>query len=635
VHGDGNAGACLLAPREERARLSTNAAIRSQLRLSADELLGAGPLHSVSKNSLRARLEASARSAFRAKRNLIQNEGLMRRSELRAKLSGGTALLLEPTRARARAAVLVFAVAVFVALVVFLAIGRYRWFTHDEWDYLAGRDGGDIENLLIPHNEHWSTLPILTFRILFRVVGLQSYLPYRAVLVLLHLVAATLLRVVMRRAGVGPWIATASALLLVFFGTGSEIIVYAVNVGFVGALVLGLTQLLLADHDGPIGRRDWLGLLAGFASLLCSSVALTTVGVVGLATLVRRGWRAAALQTVPLALVYAVWFRAFEDERTAQGVGYTHTDVSSPQEVRRFVTTGVRAAFDGMGQVYGVGWALGILLVVGLVLAWRSYDWAERRRRLATPIALLVGGFATFFITGIARAAAFGPGFARTGRYLYLFTALALPALAVAAEAVARRWRVLAPVALVLLLVGIPGNIDALLQRRRVERSTQSEYRRLVLTVPRLPVAHQVPRSVRPEQRLAKPLTLGWLLDGVASGRIPKPAHITPIDAATATLHLALNQQPDVFRAKSCRNATTPLELDLAATEAIGIHDAVRVVYITPTGVRSRPVTFEADERVVTQGGRALLGPRLVALVGPLRLEVTSVDPNTPASLCV
>ena len=204
-------------------------------------------------------------------------------------------------------------------------------------------------------------------------------------------------------------------------------------------------QLLLADHDGRVDRRDWLGLLAGFAGLLCSSVALTMVAVVGLATLARRGWRAAALHTVPLALVYAVWFRAFEDERTAQGVGYIHYDLSSPQEVGRFLTTGVGAAFDAMGQVRGVGWVLGVLLVVGLVLTWRRLDWTERRRRLAVPGALLVGAFASLFITGIARAAAFGSEWARTGRYLYVFVALALPALGLAADAVARRWRMLAP----------------------------------------------------------------------------------------------------------------------------------------------------------------------------------------------
>jgi len=522
-----------------------------------------------------------------------------------------------------------------VAFVLLLAIGRYRWFTHDEWDYLAGRDGGDIENLLIPHNEHWSTLPILTFRILFRFVGLQSYLPYRAVVVILHLTAAGLLRVVMRRAGVDPWIATAAALLLVFFGTGAEIFIYAVNVGFVAALVLGLTQLLLADHDGPVDHRDGLGLLAGLASLLCSSVALTMIAVVGVATLFRRGWRASLLHVVPLVMVYAVWFRVFENKRTAQGVGYSHFEVSSPQQVARFMTTGLRAAFHGMGQLPGTGWALGILLVVGMVATWLRFDWAERRRRLAVPAGLLAGAFFSMCITGIARAAAFGSQFARTGRYLYLFVALALPALALAADTLVRRWRVLAPVVLVLLLVGIPGNVNALRERRRDERSFQSQYRRLILTLPRVPVAHEVPRSTRPEQQLAKPLTLGWLLDGVASGRIPKPKKVTGVDAATATLHLALNQAPDAFGTKSCWNAITPVALQLLPSQAIGIHGTVRVVYTTPQVVRSRPVTFRANETVIVKGGRGLPGSRLVALTGPLILEVDSENAAVPVALCV
>ena len=530
---------------------------------------------------------------------------------------------------------MVFALVLAAAFAVLLAIGRYRWFTHDEWDYLAGRDGGDLWNVLIPHNEHWSTLPILTYRVLFRFVGLHSYLPYRVVLLALHLTAAALLRVVMRRAGVGPWIATGAALSLVFFGSGSENILWAVQIGFIGALVLGLAQLLLADHDGPVDHRDWLGLLAGFAGLLCSSVALTMVGVVGLATLVRRGWRPAVLHTAPLVAVYAIWFRAFEDETTAQGVGYTHYAVSSPQEVARFVATGVSAAFDGIGQVPGVGWVLGIILVVGLFLAWRRLDGAERRARLAMPAALLTGAFVSLCITGIARAAAFGSEFARTGRYLYVFVALSLPALGVAADAVARRWSVLAPVALAVFLVGIPGNVDALLQRRRSELSFQTENRRLILTLPRVPAAHEVPRSTRPEQQLAKPLTLGWLLDGVASGRIPKPAYISPVGAATATLHLALNQQPDVFRTKACRNSTTPLEVQLPAQQSIGIHGVVRVVYINAAGVRSRAVTFKPDESVVLEGGKILPGPRLVALTGPLTLEVDSAKPAVPVALCL
>jgi hypothetical protein len=332
-------------------------------------------------------------------------------------------------------------------------------------------------------------------------------------------------------------------------------------------------------------------------------------------------------------VLYAGWLRVFEDKKTAQGVGYTHFEFSGPEQVTRFVATGVRAAFHGMGQVPVAGWMLGAVLVIGFALAWSRLDWSDRRNQLAMPGALLLGAFLSLSITGIARAAAFGAQFARTGRYLYLFTALALPAIAVAANALARRWRILMPVVLVLFLVGIPGNVNALLQQRRSERSFQAEYRRLILTLPRVPLARQVPRSTRPEQRLAKPLTLGWLLDGVASGSIPKPTDIKPVDAATASLHLALNQQPDAFGTKACRNATTPLELELLATQSIGLHGVVRVVYTTSAGVRSRPVTFKPDEAVVLEGGRVLSGPRLVAQAGPLALEIESAT-GDPVALC-
>ena len=84
-----------------------------------------------------------------------------------------------------------------------------------------------------------------------------------------------------------------------FFGAGAENILVAFQITFVGALVFGLTQLLLADHDGPLDRRDWLGLLAGFAGLLCSGVAITMTVVVGLAVLLRRGLARLARGAVP------------------------------------------------------------------------------------------------------------------------------------------------------------------------------------------------------------------------------------------------------------------------------------------------------------------------------------------------
>ena len=95
----------------------------------------------------------------------------------------------------------------------------------------------------------------------------------------------------MRRSQVGVWTSALAASVFALFGAGAQNLLWAFQVTFTGALVLGLVHLLLADHDGPLDRRDWLGLAAGFLGLMCSGVAVTMVFVVGVAALLRRGWR--------------------------------------------------------------------------------------------------------------------------------------------------------------------------------------------------------------------------------------------------------------------------------------------------------------------------------------------------------
>jgi len=120
----------------------------------------------------------------------------------------------------ARLAVAAFIAAEVVALSLWLTLGRNQWFFSDEWDFLAGRTAGDLGDLFHPHDNHWSTLPILAYRVLWWLFGLRTYLPYLTLVVLLHLTAAALLRAVMRRAGVGPWLSTAAASLFALFGAG-------------------------------------------------------------------------------------------------------------------------------------------------------------------------------------------------------------------------------------------------------------------------------------------------------------------------------------------------------------------------------------------------------------------------------
>ncbi|MFL6241779.1 MAG: hypothetical protein ACJ73V_01985 [Acidimicrobiia bacterium] len=434
----------------------------------------------------------------------------------------------ESTR-QAQLALMFFAAVLAGALPLLLVLGHYRWFIVDEWGFLVQSDGGDIRSLLRPASEHWSTLPTLAFRGLWRLVGIRSYVPYQALVVMLHLTTAALLRIVMRRAGVCPWISTAAAAVFVLFGTGQQGILLAAQIGFDGSLVFGLLHLLLADHAGPVNRRDWLGLCAGVLGLLCSGVAVTMTVVVGLTVLIRRGWRVALLHTAPGGLLYAVWW--FTMARNDPWVRASRGIARTPGDLLRFVANGAEAAFDGIGQVRGVGLALAVVVGIGLTLLWLPRPYGARRLPDAVaPTALLIGALVFLVMSGLGRAgSAAGPDAARTSRYVYVTAALALPAVALTADAVARRWRWAGPIVLVLLIIGVPGNVKAFVDARDRDEAAHQQMRRLVLSLPRVPGAKEVPGWVHPDWGgPAWPITMNWLRDGVASGRIPDPGPIDP-----------------------------------------------------------------------------------------------------------
>ena len=137
---------------------------------------------------------------------------------------------------------------------------------------------------------------MLIYRVLYSTVGLHSYLPYQLLALGTHITIAALLFTIIRRQGVDPWIATAAASLFVMFGRGAGDIVVAFQITFTLALMFGLIQLLLVDHDGPLDRRDWIGLAAGLAALCCSGVGVAMVVLVGVGSAMfgELGFKAAA-----------------------------------------------------------------------------------------------------------------------------------------------------------------------------------------------------------------------------------------------------------------------------------------------------------------------------------------------------
>jgi hypothetical protein len=518
-----------------------------------------------------------------------------------------------------QAALVVFLLASVLAFVVYLVIGRNLWFFRDDWGFLAGRSL-NLGDLFKPNGGHLVALPLIAFRVLYTTVGMRTYLPYIAMTITVHVGIAALLRAVMRRANVAPWIATAAAGLYLFFGRGGVNILWAFQITFAGAVAFGLVQMLCADHDGPIVRRDWFGLVAGLAALLCAGVAVPLIGAVGLAVLLRRGWRPALFHTVPLGVLYAAWWW-----RSDHGMLTTH----DPSVLWHWDTRGFATIFGAFGQLDLLGWGFAAMLGVGGYFAYTTRGWEKARVELGPAFALLVAAPVFLTMTGATRWFAGIAGVAAS-RYLDVMAVLLLPALAVAGDALARRWRVLLPVVIGLFLVGIPGNMSHATDTLPNGKGAQA-YQRTMQSLPRSPIATQVPRTMHPDPNQAIWVTVGWLLDNAKSGRLPTSRPRSAREAATDALRLSLEEKALVRSQLRCTRLVEPVERHVERGGTLVVRGFVPVRMRETDGTVSNPVVYSG---FLGGGGTKVL----TAEVGPLDLLVGSTSSaassSAPPQIC-
>ena len=136
-------------------------------------------------------------------------------------------------------------------------VNRHQWFGGDEWFILTDRGltaGPGHQGLFEPHYEHWTTVPILAFRALYSIVGLHSYVPYIALVIVAHLAAVVLLWHVMVRSRIDAWVALCFVTVFAVLGTGFENLENAWQVTLVAPLALGLAAILVVPESGPLRR---------------------------------------------------------------------------------------------------------------------------------------------------------------------------------------------------------------------------------------------------------------------------------------------------------------------------------------------------------------------------------------------
>ncbi|HEY5170822.1 MAG TPA: hypothetical protein VIK54_03750 [Acidimicrobiia bacterium] len=532
----------------------------------------------------------------------------------------------DPTSRTARLAVVAFSVYLTVAFFVLVRLGRNYWFYSDDFGLLVRRwRSGD--GLFRPQNGHWSTFPLLAYHFLYWAFGL-NYGPFQVCTILMHLTLAVLLRVIMRRAGVGPWFATITASVFVLFGPGSENILLSVQISMVGSLLFGIGHLLCADHDGPFTRRDAAGLVCGALALTASGVGTIMVIIVGFAVLFRRGWRMAALHTAPLAVMYGAWYQA---ERNWLTIPFPDNPL---KYAFQWNLTGERGVFVAIGNYREVAIALAVLLVVGLVIAWRPLDLAELRRRASAPAALLLGAPTLFAIVSSQRY--WAGNAAASSRYVSMATAFTLPALAVAAQAVARHWRRIAPVVGLLIVSAIPANIGKFPEPQLAARLSPNGLdfhgpigryayeKQITLGIAYSPLVDHVSRKLQPQiaSSREKDPSVGFLVDARDSGRLPPPPALTTSRLDEVVVRLGVEQLGAAPPAHVvCRRYDDALVLYPAKGAVYVLRESVAITYRPPDGTVAAGGVVFAPSR----------GKLLVIQVSGLELHVARAPAPFPA----
>jgi hypothetical protein len=287
-----------------------------------------------------------------------------------------------------------FAATVIGGAVVLLLLGLGMTFFWDEWAFIEQRSLGDISTWFAPHNEHWVTLPVIVYRTLVETVGLQSYVPYHALLLVLHLAVACAVYLLVRRTSRRA-LALVAGVIVVFFGSGFDDLFWAFQIAFVGTTLLCMAAFLVIDMGPSSGRAVLLsGVMLG--ALASSGLGLPTAAVITIELLLRREWRRHLWIPAVGAAAYVIWFAAIG--HTGVTVNGNPFSLSSLLNVPRTVIQGIGSS---AGALTGVGPVLGIL--PGIL----TYAIAARNAlRGALPVrstACLLGVLAVFALVGLAR----------------------------------------------------------------------------------------------------------------------------------------------------------------------------------------------------------------------------------------
>jgi hypothetical protein len=339
-----------------------------------------------------------------------------------------------------------------VALLLYTA--RKFDFFYDEWDWLDRAGRWTASDYFLPHGEHWSTVPMLVYKVLLSTVGMRSYLPFLAAMVVTHALGGMVLFAVLRKRG-GDVLALALTVIFLFLGTGSEDLDWAFQLGFDASLLFGLLGVALL-HGSEAGRwRRIGGSVALLLSLASSGIGLFYLAAAGVDALLQQDrWRRIWPVAVGLA-AYVAWYGKFgKAGLSGDNPLSLHTLSGLVEYVPAGVATAVAGVFGRSASWGSLALPLFVGAVVFLYLRYRPSDsllWASA-----------AGLVAQFVVTGMSRVQE-GTAEATQNRYVTMAAPFVMIIIAVVCARLPQP-RGAVPVAAIALaaLAALAGNLLAL-----------------------------------------------------------------------------------------------------------------------------------------------------------------------------
>lgn len=327
-----------------------------------------------------------------------------------------------------------------VTFVAMLYVTSFWNFFYDEWDFVTLYRPGGSASIFAPHNEHWSTIPILLWKGLFAVFGIRMHLLYEAAALLSHAACVLLMFELVRRRS-GDLAAFAAALTLLVLGSGATNIIWAFQVAWTISIACGLGALILIDSsEQPFDRRRAaaISILLLF-SLMSSGIGLGFLIAAGAQLLVDRARRPLLVTLVFPTAAYVAWFLAY---------GATHTNLhssglSNVQDVVSYVLVAITASAVGLS-----GFTLAALpplvyeSLLAFVLILLAWNWYAHGGISSWEIGLVAGMLGLVFLIALVRVR-LGPIQAADQHYVYVGVVFLLPLVADAIKHLSWRpvWR--------------------------------------------------------------------------------------------------------------------------------------------------------------------------------------------------